>query len=127
MPRTLADDLAADANNVFLDAEHFAEWATYTPREGSARRIKIVVRDEQRRREDQTHHRLNQQTLELIAANDATDGIDDPLENETLVRDAQPRVTWSLRRVIALDQGMVSLEFTAATMTQAGRFRPQTL
>lgn len=127
MPRTLQDDLVDDVARTFLAPDHFGESATYTPREGSARSIVVSVRDDQAQRDDQPHHELLKRSIIVEASRDASTGIDNPLENETLVRAIEPTVTWSLRRVLNVEIGFVSLEFTSTSLNKSGRFRPQNL
>lgn len=121
MPRSLADDLVDDVAATFLELDHFGESATYTPRGGAARSIRVVVEEDNRRRDDGRQQRTVDRKLRVHAGRSATDGIDAPRLYDTLVLDSEPATTWSLADVVSATPGLITLEFTARTLDASGQ------
>lgn len=77
---TFAEQLAADVENVFLNADEFAETVWYYPKTspGTPRQISAVVHRGGKRDTAEQYTRTNAAITDLFASTDATTGIDSP-------------------------------------------------
>ena len=104
------DQLAADAVNIFLNANEFAEEITYTPKGESAKTIKAIVDRKRSDAADQGLGRIAQNQAEISIANDATNGVasvdkgDDEVSFPEVI--GGPVISWSVIDILAMDEGM---------------------
>jgi len=70
------DNLATDANNVFLNTNEFAEDITYTPKGGSPKSIKAIIVRSRLDTGGEDAGRILRKQAEIYIANDATIGVD---------------------------------------------------
>jgi len=69
------DQMAADAANIFLNTDEFAESISYTPYGGAAKTIKAIVTRNRISPDSQEQGRVLINQVEIQIANDVTNGI----------------------------------------------------
>ena len=83
---TFAEQLAADVENVFLNAAEFGESVWYHPKTspGSPRQITAVVHRGGKRDNAEQYTRTNAAITDLFVANDSTTGIEAPQTGDAI-------------------------------------------
>jgi hypothetical protein len=107
---TFKDQIKSDALNVFLNTGEFAETVSYTPKGGSAKTIKAVVNRERPDPAAEVSNRAYFNQLEIMIANDATNGIAAiNKDGDTVSLPLRPggvAVTFTVKDILSSDDGM---------------------
>lgn len=104
------EQLKNDAANVFLNSDEYAEWITYTPKGGAAKRIKAQIFRKQisPASEDAGRTLLNQ--VEIIIANNAAYGVTSINKGGDTVslpeRIGGENITWRVANILDQDEGL---------------------
>lgn len=72
---TLAAQIAADVDDVFLNADDFGEEVSYTPVGGSSRTITVVVEPQAAEIREEGNHLVEHRIIRVFAKKHATEGI----------------------------------------------------
>lgn len=125
---TLADKVASDVTNVWLQAGHFRVGATYWPVNGSARSVWVVAQTQSKRTEEQPHHKVDTQEVNFLASADVTTGIPDAQLGDALRLDTdKPDDRWDFVQIVDSGPGFVLLRFAKRKLLRSGQFRPSGL
>jgi hypothetical protein len=110
---TFKDQLAADAVNIFLNNNEFAEEIVYTPKGGTAKTIKAIVDREQLFPAGEDSGRVLQNQVKISIATDTTYGIGTiNLGGDTVdlpERIGGADVNWRIVDVLNQDEGLWTL------------------
>lgn len=124
---TFAADILTDLDTL-LDTDEFAESITYYPTGGEARSITVTVSRQDQRQDDQAHHRLQRESLFVLARDHATTGIDTPqLGDAVRLAGDESDVRWDFVKVLHRGSSALYLQFDRAKNIRPGQHRPAAL
>lgn len=114
---TLAELVAADVDDVFLNSDEFGETVSYTPSGGSVRSIVVVIGRRQNGLKDDRGHLVDTGVITVYAKKSATTGINAPAKGDKIVRGG---VTFNYVAVIEEDVGSYRLEYHSPQIVSTG-------
>ncbi len=120
MARTLAEDMAADVETVFLNEDEFAESVAFKPANGPSRSIKAIVTEVMAPRAYEKQHLTKSRRIEVMVSRNAVTGITETNRGDCLTWMSE---TWSNPEVVSGDAVSQLIRFERKTIESAGRMR----
>lgn len=114
---TLATQIAADVDTVFLNENDFGEEISYTPVGGSPRTIVAVVVPMPAEIREEGNHLMEHRMVSVLAKNHATTGISSPAKGDTIAWNGK---TYSLVGDVDEQMGAFQLRFSCPTVIETG-------
>lgn len=129
---TLAAQIAADVDEVFLQTDDFAESLAYWPKEGAQRSITAVRvslsmyrQTRQRQNLERNHHLLEDNELAFFVSRDATAGMPNPQLGDAIrIATDDPNDRWDFVSIEDSDLVSFIVVFQKRKLLRQGQIRP---